>query len=109
MGALEGDMAAGWLIGVLVETPEEPAPLRRYYAVAKPDRAQAEWAAVDQAMSVGRIANSPLGGVEPVQAEGELPARLLAAQGVKPGMVRDLGFRTPRRWLSGMTPPPAAD
>lgn len=102
-------MASGWLIGVLLETPEEPSPLRRYYAVAKPDRAQAEWAAVDQAMNVGRIASSPMGGVEPVQAEGELPARLLTSQGVKPGTVRDLGFRTPRRWLLGMTRPSAAD
>ncbi|HEY3696592.1 hypothetical protein [Phenylobacterium sp.] len=97
-------MAAGWLIGVLVETPDEPLPLRRYYAVAKDDRAQAEWTAVDQAMKVGRVASSPVGGVEPVQAEGELPARLLAAQGVKPGAVRDLGFRTPRRWLSALRP-----
>ena len=102
-------MAAGWLIGVLVETPDEPLPLRRYYAVAKADRAQAEWAAVDQAMNVGRVASSPVGGVEPVQAEGELPARILAVQGMKPGSVRDLGFQTPRKWLIAARPAPAAD
>jgi hypothetical protein len=102
-------MAAGWLIGVLVETPDEPLPQRRYYAVAKADRAQAEWAAVDAALNVGRIASSPAGGVEPVQAEGELPARLLVTQGLKPGAVRDLGFRTPRRWLIALGPAPAAD
>jgi hypothetical protein len=102
-------MAAGWLIGVLMEAPDEPAPLRRYFAVARADRAQAEWAAVDLATAHGRVASSPASGVEPVEAEGELPAPFLTANGVKPGMARDLGFLRPRRWLDAVVrPPPAA-
>ena len=98
-------VAAGWMIGVLVETPGEPLPLRRYYAVAKDDRAQAEWAAVDRALILGRIATSPVGGVEPVETVGPLAPRMAASQALRPGMVRDLGFQWPRRWLARPEPP----
>jgi hypothetical protein len=99
-------MAAGWLIGVLMEAHGESGGLRRYYAVARADRAEAEWAAVDAAMMVGPVASSPRGGVEPVQAEGELPAPFLAANGVRPGAIRDLGDLRPRRWLDAARPLP---
>jgi hypothetical protein len=98
-------MAAGWLIGVLMEGGEAGG-LRRYYVVARDDRAEAEWAAVDAAMMVGPVASSPRGGVEPVQAEGELPATFLAANGVRPGAIRDLGDLRPRRWLDAARPVP---
>jgi len=102
-------MTAGWLVGVLMEALDEAAPARRYFAVARPDRAQAEWAAVDAAIAVGRVATSPRGGVEPVEVEGELPAAFLAANGVRPGMVRDLGPLRPRRWLDAAIRPVRPD
>lgn len=83
--------------------------LRRYYAVAKSDRAEAEWAAVDAAMTAGPVATSPRGGIEPVQAEGELPGPFLAANGVRPGAVRDLGDLRPRRWIDATIPAPRWD
>lgn len=102
-------MAAGWLIGVLMEALDEPAPARRYFAVARADRAEAEWAAVDAATSVGRVASSPRGGVEPVETEGELPAAFLTANGVRPGAVHDLGVLRPRRWLDAAVRPARPD
>lgn len=102
-------MTAGWLIGVLMDAPGDPGALRRFFVVARPDRAEAEWAAVDAATAVGPVATSPRGGVEPVQAEGELPAGFLRANGVKPGTIRDLGDLRPRRWLDAVIVPERED
>jgi hypothetical protein len=93
-------MASGWLIGVMVELAGEPAPLRHFFAVGHEDRARAEWRAIDQAMLIGPVAGSPVGGLEPVHAIGELPARTVSAQALKPGEVRALGRRWPRRWIA---------
>ena len=98
-------MAAGWLVGVLMEVPGEPEPVRRYFAVARSDRAEAEWAAVDAATSLGRVASSPRGGVEPVETEGELPAGFLGRNGLRAGALRDLGALRPRRWLDAVVRP----
>jgi len=93
-------MATGWLIAVMVEVKDEPVALRHYFAVGYEDRAKAEWTAIDQALLVGQVAVSPVGGLEPVQAVGELSAKTIAVQALKPGEVRPLGRRLPRRWLS---------
>lgn len=90
----------GWLIGVMVQAPGEPQPLRHYYAVGQPEQAKAEWTAVDAALQVGRVAASPVGGLEPVAAIRELAAPRMAALGLRPGEVRALGWKHPRRWLS---------
>ncbi len=63
-------MATGWLIGVMVELDDEPVALRHFFAVGHEDRARAEWKAVDQALLIGRVAVSPVGGLEPVHAVG---------------------------------------
>lgn len=102
-------MAAGWLIGVLMDAPSDPGALRRFFVVARPDRAEAEWAAVDAATAVEPVATALRGGVEPVQAEGELPAGFLRANGVKPGTIRDLGDLRPRRWLDAVIVPERED
>jgi uncharacterized membrane protein len=93
-------MAKGWLIGVMVELQDEPVALRHYFAVGHEDRAKAEWKAIDQALLIGRVAVSPVGGLEPVHAVSELSAKTIAAQALKPGEVRLLGQRPPRRWIS---------
>ncbi|MDR3471415.1 MAG: hypothetical protein P4M09_06960 [Devosia sp.] len=93
-------MASGWMIGVMVELPGEVAPLRHFFAVAHDDRAKAEWKAIDQAQLIGRIASSPVKGLEPVHAISELSARTVAKLALKPGEVRGLGWRWPRRWLT---------
>ena len=92
-------MSTGWMIGVMVELPGEPAPIRHFFAVGCEDRAKAEWTAVDKAMLIGRLAVSPTRGLEPVHAVGELPLRTVKAFALKPGEVRSLGPRLPRRWL----------
>ncbi len=86
------------MIGVMVELEDEPAPVRHFFAVGQDDRAKAEWKAVDGAMKVGPVAASPVGGLEPVHALGELTARTIDAQGLRPGEVRALGRKTPRLW-----------
>ena len=43
-------MANGWLIGVMVELAGEPVALRHFFAVGQPDRAKAEWKAIDKAL-----------------------------------------------------------
>lgn len=91
----------GWLIGVLVELPGEPRPLRHYFAVGHLDQGKCEWTAVDLASEVGRIATSPVGGQEPVEAIRPLTLTRMRMLGLAPGQARALGWKHPRRWLSG--------
>jgi hypothetical protein len=100
-------MASAWLIGVMVEQAGEPVALRHFFAVGHPDRAGAEWRAVDQALTIGHVATSPVKGLEPVHAVGELSAKSIIGLGLKPGEVRSLGWRWPRRWIT--PPPPPTD
>jgi len=102
-------MAKGWLIGVMVEREGEPVALRHFFAVGHEDRAKAEWTAIDQALLIGQVAVSPVGGLEPVHAVGELPAKTIAVQGLKPGEVRPLGQRWPRRWITVERPSAPGD
>jgi len=94
-------VAAGWLIGVLVEPPGEPAPLLHYFAVGHADQAKCEWTAVDHAGRTGRVATSPVRGQEPVQAIRALTPARMKTLGLAQSEVRELGWRHPRRWLSG--------
>jgi hypothetical protein len=100
-------MASGWLIGVMVELAGEPAPLRHFFAVGHEDRAKAEWKAIDQALLIGPVSASPVRGLEPVHAVSELSARTVGLLALKPGEVRSLGWRWPRRWTT--LEPTAAD
>ena len=93
-------MANGWMIGVMVELPGEPKPLRHFFAVGHDDRAKAEWTAVDKAMLIGRIAVSPVGGFEPVHAISELSPRAVKLFALRPGEVRPLGWKQPRKWIA---------
>ncbi len=93
-------MARGWMIGVMVELANEPAPLRHFFAVGHEDRAKAEWRAIDPALLIGPVATSPVGGLEPVHAVSELSPSAVGKLALKPGEVRSLGWRWPRRWLS---------
>lgn len=88
------------MIGVMVSLPGEPAPLRHFFAVGCEDRARAEWLAIDQAMLAGEVAESPHRGLEPVHVVSELNARTTASLALKPGEVRSLGWKWPRRWLA---------
>jgi hypothetical protein len=94
-------MAGGWLIGVLVEIAGEPAPLRHYFAVGHEEQAKSEWTAIDWAGRTGRVASSPVGGQEPVQAIRALTPARMKMLGLAQGEVRELGWRHPRRWLTG--------
>ena len=87
------------MIAVLVEEGGKDGPQRCFYAVARDDRAQAEWAAVDLAVALGAVASSPVGGVEPVQAVGRLSADVIGEAGMAAGEIRALGRRWPRRWM----------
>ena len=89
----------GWVIGVMVEVADEPAPLRHYYAIGHEDRAKAEWTALDAALEVGRIATSPVRGMEPVQMLAQLTPARMKLLGLLPREVRALGRKLPRRWL----------
>ncbi|HZZ87527.1 MAG TPA: hypothetical protein VFE13_04250 [Caulobacteraceae bacterium] len=91
-------MASGWLIGVMVELPEEAVPLRHFFAVGHAEQAKAEWSAVDQALLIGPVAGSPVKGLEPVHAVSELTAKTVQMLALKPSEVRSLGWRWPRRW-----------
>jgi len=93
-------MADGWLIGVMVQVPGEPAPLVHYFAVGHQDQGKCEWTAVDLAREAGRIAESPVAGQEPVQALRALTLAKMRMLGLAPGQVRALGWKHPRRWLS---------
>ncbi len=97
-------MTAGWMIGVLVDVADEAAPTRHFFAVAKPDQARAEWAALDRASGAGAIAASPFGGMEPVEAIGPISAGTLKAMGLAPGETRALGRKWPRRWIGNEQP-----
>ena len=88
----------GWMIGVMVELPGEPAPVRHYFAVGLEERAAAEWRAIDGAQKLGDVATSPFAGLEPVHAIAELSARAIEAQALRPGEVRPLGQLPPRLW-----------
>ena len=90
----------GWLIGVMVELAGEPAPLRHFFAVGHEDRSTAEWRAIDRALLIGPVSASPVAGLEPVHAVGALSAKTTKALALKPGEVRSLGWRWPRKWIS---------
>jgi uncharacterized membrane protein len=94
-------MAGGWLIAVLLELPGEARALRHYFAIGHEDQGKSEWTAVDWAGRAGRIASSPIGGEEPVQAIRPLTAGKMKMLGLAQGEVRELGWRHPRRWLTG--------
>src|SRR5687767_15069128 len=93
-------MASGWMIGVMVELPGEPEPLRHFFAVGFEDRAKAEWSAIDKAMLAGGVAASPVRGLEPVHMVAELSPKVIKSLALKPGEVRALGWRWPRRWIT---------
>jgi hypothetical protein len=94
-------MAGGWLIGVLLEIAGEPKPLRHYFAVGHEEQAKSEWTAIDCAGRTGRVASSPIGGQEPVQAIRPLTPAKMKVLGLAQGEIRELGWRHPRRWLTG--------
>jgi len=87
------------MIGVMVELAGQPAPVRHFFAVGHPDQAKAEWTAIDNALLIGAVAASPVGGLEPVQALAELSPHKMGMLGLGAGQVRALGWRWPRRWL----------
>jgi uncharacterized membrane protein len=90
---------AGWVIGVLLAADGLPMQ-RHYFAVGHADRAKAEWTAVDRALARGEVAASPMNGAEPVQALKALTRARMSTLGLAPGEVRELGWRSPRRWLT---------
>jgi hypothetical protein len=94
-------VVAGWLVGVLVQLREEAAPLLHYFAVGHADQGKCEWTAVDHAAREGLVATGPVGGQEPVRALRALSLGKMSSLGLKPGEVRALGWRHPRRWLTG--------
>jgi hypothetical protein len=100
-------MAGGWMIGVMVELAGEPVALRHFFAVGHEDRAKAEWRAIDKALLIGPVAASPVGGLEPVHMVSELTPHTVGRLALKPGEVRSLGWRWPRRWIT--LEPRAAD
>ncbi|MGA0607279.1 hypothetical protein ACO2Q0_14910 [Phenylobacterium sp. VNQ135] len=93
-------VTTGWLVGVMLEVEGEPKPLRHYYAVGHADQGRAEWTAVDRAIMSGKVATSPIGGIEPVQALKALSAWRMKVLGLALGEVRELGPNHPRRWLA---------
>jgi hypothetical protein len=93
-------MANVWLIGVMVELEDERVPQRHFFAVGVEDRAKAEWRAIDRAMLTGRVASSPVGGLEPVHAIAELTGKAAAGLALAPGEVKALGRRWPRRLVT---------
>jgi hypothetical protein len=89
-----------WMVGVMLEVAGEAAPVRHFYAVGHDDRNRAEWAAIDQALTLGAVATSPVGGVEPVEAFARLSPKVVKRMGLRDGAVRPLGALWPRRWLA---------
>lgn len=87
------------MVGVMVELADEAEPVRHYYAVGHEDRSRAEWAAIDQALTIGAVAMSPVDGIEPVEAFARLSARTVRRLALAPGRVHPLGRLWPRRWL----------
>ena len=51
-------------------------------------------------MLIGQVASSPVQGLEPVHVIGALNPRTVKSLGLKPGEVRALGWKWPRRWLA---------
>jgi hypothetical protein len=94
------DKLNGWVIGVMIETPEMPGAQRHFFAVDRADRAEAEWKAVDAASLIGAVATSPVKGLEPVHAVSELTAAAMRNLALGVGKVKLLGTRWPRRWVS---------
>ena len=93
-------MSSGWLIGVMIELAGEAAPVRHFFAVGHEDRNKAEWTAIDRAMLIGQVASSPVKGLEPVHVIGALNPKTVKSLALKPGEVRTLGWKWPRRWLA---------
>jgi hypothetical protein len=89
-----------WMVGVMLEVASEPAPVRHFYAVGHDDRNRAEWAAIDQALTQGAVATSPIGGIEPVEAFARLSPKVIKRMDLRHGAVRPLGAVWPRRWLA---------
>lgn len=89
-----------WMVGVMLEVDGEPEPVRHFYAVGCEDRSRAEWAAIDEALTLGAVATSPIGGIEPVEAFARLSPRTVRRMGLAEGRVRPLGRLWPRRWLA---------
>ncbi len=98
LGASRLPGCGGWLVGVLMEDAD--GAQQEYFAVAREDRARAEWAAADVALTRGAIASSPRGGAEPVEALAALSPALIERFGVRPNAVKALGRRWPRRWVA---------
>ena len=90
----------GWVIGVMIETPDAPGAQRHFFAVDRADRAEAEWKAVDAAALIGAVATSPVKGLEPVHAVSEITAAAMRNLALGAGQVKLLGTRWPRRWVS---------
>lgn len=90
---------AGWVIGVLLAADGQPMQ-RHYYAVGHAERAKAEWTAVDCALRRGEVASGPIAGAEPVEALRPLTRSRMSTLGLAAGEVRELGWRSPRRWLT---------
>ncbi|MDE2487237.1 MAG: hypothetical protein KGO51_07555 [Alphaproteobacteria bacterium] len=88
------------MVGVMLELDGEPGPVRHFFAVGHEDRNRAEWAAVDEALTLGAVATSPVGGVEPVEAFARLSPKAVRRMGLADGRVRPLGRLWPRRWLA---------
>lgn len=88
------------MIGVHVEVRGVPGSVRHFFAIGHADRAKAEWTAVDWAQKVGDVVSSPVRGDEPVQMLGSLTAPSMSRLGLRPGEVRELGVKWPRRWLA---------
>ena len=78
-------MASGWLIGVMVELAGEPVALRHFFAAGFEDRAQAEWKAIDRALLIGRVAESPVFEKELAHTGEPESAPALAALRARPG------------------------
>ena len=97
---------AGWLIGVMVEVVGEPIALRHFFAVGYGDQARAEWKAIDRALLIGRVATSPVKGLEPVHSISELTPKTVKALALKPDEVRSLGWKWPRKWVTLEAAPP---
>jgi hypothetical protein len=93
-------MAGGWMIGVMLELAGEPRAIRHFFAVGHEDRAKAEWSAIDAALLSGELATSPVSGLEPVHVVNPLSDKAMRSLALRPGEVRALGWKWPRRWTS---------
>ncbi|MFM8819600.1 MAG: hypothetical protein ACKOD3_03530 [Phenylobacterium sp.] len=89
----------GWVIAVLTEPAEGLEPRRLFFAVGFAEQGQAEWKAVDAAVTEAPLASGPRGGIEPVQALSSLTDIAMRRKGLLAGEVRPLGKAWPRNWL----------